>query len=85
MAFSYNRLWKLLIDRGMTRTEEMDGKYKNPDNDPQGAWTSGDAFAADGAGHQGMVYAIQHPFTGELIYPYASAHWRYGKMKCWRQ
>ncbi len=21
MAFSYNRLWKLLIDRGMTRTE----------------------------------------------------------------
>ena len=63
----------------LARTEEMDGKYKNPDNDPNGPWTSGDAFAADGAGHQGMVYAIQHPFTGELIYPYASAHWRYGQ------
>ena len=24
-----------------------------------------------------MVYAIQHPFTGEMIYPYNGAHWRY--------
>ena len=63
----------------LARSEAMDGKYKNPDNDPDGPWTSGDAFAADGAGHQGMVYAIQHPFTGKLIYPYASAHWRYGQ------
>ena len=25
----------------------------------------------------GMVYAIQHPFTGEMIYPSDNAHWRY--------
>ena len=24
-----------------------------------------------------MVYAIQHPFTGELLYPYNGACWRY--------
>lgn len=24
-----------------------------------------------------MVYAIQHPFTGELLYPYNSSCWRY--------
>ena len=40
-------------------------------------WTSSDAFAADASTHQGMVYAIQHPFTGEMIYPYSGAHWRY--------
>lgn len=60
----------------LPRTEEMDAKYKNPDNDIM-PWTSSDAFAADASTHQGMVYAIQHPFTGEMIYPYNGAHWRY--------
>lgn len=62
----------------MPRTAEMDDKYKNPDNDIA-PWTSGDAFAADGIGHQGMVYAIQHPFSGEFLYPYSNSHWRYGQ------
>lgn len=26
----------------LPRTEEMDERYKNPDNDPRGSWTSGD-------------------------------------------
>jgi len=60
----------------LERTEEMDSKYQNPDND-FAPWTSSDAFASDARTHQGMVYAIQHPFTGDLIYPYNSAHWRY--------
>ena len=60
----------------LPRTAEMDSKYNNPDNDVL-PWTSSDAFAADAATHQGMVYAIQHPFTGEMIYPYNGAHWRY--------
>ncbi|MEA4929846.1 MAG: site-specific DNA-methyltransferase [Candidatus Limiplasma sp.] len=60
----------------LPRTEAMDAKYKNPDNDVK-PWTSSDPFAADASTHQGMVYAIQHPFTGEMIYPSTSAHWRY--------
>ena len=60
----------------LPRTAEMDSKYKNPDHDVM-PWTSSDAFAADAATHQGMVYAIQHPFTGQMIYPYNGAHWRY--------
>ena len=60
----------------LPRTEEMDAKYKNPDNDVT-SWTSSDAFAPGAATHQGMVYAIQHPFTGEHIYPRANACWRY--------
>ena len=54
----------------------MNAKYKNPDNDSL-PWTSSDAFASDAATHQGMVYAIQHPFTGKMLYPSDTAHWRY--------
>ena len=60
----------------LERTQEMDAKYKNPDND-KAAWRTSDAFAPGAATHQGMVYAIQHPFTGEYLYPSTSACWRY--------
>lgn len=60
----------------LERTEEMDSKYKNPDNDIA-PWTSSDPCAPNANTHQTMVYAIQHPFTGELLYPYTSACWRY--------
>lgn len=60
----------------LPRTAEMDSKYKNPDNDVM-PWTSSDAFAPGAATHQGMVYAIQHPFNGKLLYPYNGACWRY--------
>ena len=73
VVFSKQSDW---IPIALPRTKEMDDKYKNPDNDIK-PWTSSDAFAPDGDTHQGMVYAIQHPFTGVLIYPSANAHWRY--------
>ena len=61
----------------LPRTAEMNLKYKNPDNDPRGLWRSDNAYAPNAATHQGMVYAIQHPFTGELLYPTVSSCWRY--------
>ena len=60
----------------LSRTEEMDSKYKNPDNDFS-PWMSSDAAAPGARTHQGMVYAIQHPFTGEMLYPYNGSCWRY--------
>ncbi|MDO5297166.1 MAG: site-specific DNA-methyltransferase [bacterium] len=60
----------------LPRTAEMNAKYKNPDNDIA-LWRTDNAFAPGAVTHQGMVYAIQHPFTGELIYPSNSACWRY--------
>ena len=60
----------------LPRTKEMDSKYKNPDNDMT-MWRTDNAFAPGAATHQGMVYAIQHPFTGKMIYPSNSACWRY--------
>lgn len=60
----------------LPRTAEMNSKYKNPDNDVA-LWRSDNAFAPGAATHQGMVYAIQHPFTGKLLYPSNGACWRY--------
>ena len=63
----------------LPRTEEMNKMYGNPDNDPKGYWRNDNAFASDAKSHQGMVYAIQNPFTGEMIYPYINGHWRYSQ------
>ena len=63
----------------LPRTEKMDSKYKNPDNDPNGRWQNTSAFAPGAVTHQGMVYAIQHPFTGKMIYPTMAACWRYSQ------
>ena len=58
----------------LPRTKQMDSLYNNPDND-RSNWTSADAFAPGAVTHQGMVYAVQNPFNGELIYP--------TKGRCW--
>ena len=60
----------------LPRTDKMNSIYKNPDNDIK-PWASDNPFAPGAATHQGMVYAIQHPFTGDMIYPSSSACWRY--------
>ena len=62
------------IPNPLPRDEKMDSKYSSPDGDER-SWTSSDAFAPSAATHQGMVYAIQHPITGDLIYPYKGACW----------
>lgn len=64
------------MPKKLPRTEDMDSKYKNPDNDIM-PWTSDNPCAPGAKTHQGMVYAIQHPFTGELLYPATSSCWRY--------
>ena len=60
----------------LPRTVEMDSIYKNPDNDIK-PWASDNPFAPGAATHQGMVYAIQHPFTGKLIYPSSGRCWTF--------
>ena len=60
----------------LPRTEEMNSKYKNPDNDVA-PWRTDNAYAPGAATHQGMVYAIQHPFTGKMLYPSNGSCWRY--------
>lgn len=66
--------------RKLPRTAEMDAKYKNPDND-FAPWKVTDAFAPGASTHQGMVYAIQHPQTGKMMYPSIGRCWALGQDK----
>ncbi len=72
LCYSKEPKWKA---GKLERTDKMNAIYKNPDNDPLGDWTSSDATAPGAITHQGMVYAIQSPFTGELIYPTRGRCW----------
>lgn len=74
-VYSKNKGWS---PKRLERTDDMDELYKNPDND-FAPWTSSDAFAPNAATHQGMVYAIQHPITGRMIYPTNDRCWTYGQ------
>ena len=60
----------------LPRTAEMDSIYKNPDSDDM-PWASDNPFAPGASTHQGMVYAIQHPFTGKLLYPTNGRCWTF--------
>lgn len=64
-------------DRAKTRlterTDEMDARYKTPDNDPN-QWKAGDPVASEF--RPTGSYAIQSPFTGQLYYPReCRGHW----------
>lgn len=74
LAYSKSPEW---VPGRLPRTAEMDGRYSSPDGDPR-PWSSGDAAAPGAATHQGMVYAIQHPITGELLYPPNGRHRPFG-------
>lgn len=58
------------------RTAELDAAYVSRDGDPR-PWASGDATAPGAKTHQGMVYGIQSPFTGDIQYPTIGRHWYY--------
>lgn len=62
----------------LPRTAEMDAIYKNPDNDSR-PWASDNPYAPGAATHQCMVYAIQHPFDGRLLYPSNGRCWTFGQ------
>ena len=66
------------IPEKLKRTEEMDSGYANPDNDVA-PWASVIPTAPSASSHQGMVYAIQQPFTGELLYPTTGRCWSFGQ------
>jgi len=71
LAYSKNPDWH---PQKLERSDDMDARYTTPDNDPV-PWTSSPAHAPSARTHKGMVYAIQHPYTGELFYPPAGRCW----------
>ena len=75
LCYAKTREW---MPKRLPRTADMDDRYSSPDGDPI-AWTSGDAAAPGAASHHGMVYAIQHPITGKLLYPANGRCWTFGQ------
>jgi len=62
----------------LSRTKEANDRYKNPDNDPRGPWTSGDLSV--GPEIKEKVYPITTP-SGREVLPPKSYCWRVTKSK----
>ena len=63
--------------RLLPRTEEMEARYSNPDNDPRGDWTSGDVSARNYYGEG--TYAITCPSGRVISGPPPGTYWRVSK------
>lgn len=60
----------------LPRTAEMDSRYKNPDNDPRGPWTAGDALRREYREY--AYYEIETP-SGRKVKPPPGTSWRFNK------
>lgn len=61
-------------------TDDQEGRYKNPDNDPRGPWQSMDytcRFTADQ--RPNLYYSIVQPNTGEEVWPKRNRVWAMSK------
>ena len=62
----------------LPRTEKQNSRYKNLDDDPRGPWASDNYVSNKSKDERPTLwYPIQHPKTGEDIWPDKSAVWRY--------
>ncbi|MGH1601497.1 site-specific DNA-methyltransferase, partial [Campylobacter majalis] len=52
--------------------------YKNPDNDPNGAWISDNPSAASGTKENGY-FAVINPYTGKVDYPPEGRFWLFSQ------
>ena len=53
-------------------------KYKNPDNDPNGAWVSSDPSAKSGTPQNGY-FGVTNPYTSKVDYPPEGRFWRFSQ------
>ena len=67
--------WRIKL---LPRTEEMNERYSNPDNDPRGLWTSGDCSVKTYSAE--YDYSIKTP-SGNSVSPPKGACWRFSKGK----
>lgn len=59
----------------LPRTEAMNDRYKNPDNDPRGLWKSGDVLVKSFS--QSGVFPIINPNTGKEHWPSKGSCYRF--------
>lgn len=65
------------------RSENLDSRYKNSDNDPRGRWVASDLSANGKGGRliESCIYPIINPLTGEGFNPPQNKCWLYNKEK----
>jgi len=63
--------------RMLPQTEEMLARYKNPDNDPRGPWTSGDLAARNR--YDAGLYPLTCPSGRVIDGPPKGSYWRFSK------
>ena len=61
------------------RTEAQDARYKNPDNDPRGVWTSGPLQRNEARDY--AIFPIRSPKTDKEHWPPKGTSWRFTKDK----
>ena len=73
----YARSAEIWTPNLLPRTEEMEARYSNPDNDPRGPWTSGDLSARNyyGAG----TYPVTCPSGRVIEGPPSGRYWTISK------
>ncbi len=60
--------------RLLPRSEAMNARYGSEDGDPE-LWAPGDFTGRGADTHWGQVYAVQNPFTGEMMSPSEGRCW----------
>lgn len=64
----------------LEKNESQIANYRNPDNDPRGAWNSAAYTCAKTADERpNLYYAITNPFTGREIWPSRTRVWAYDR------
>jgi len=74
-VFFYAKNINAINLRLLPRTDEMNARYTNTDNDPRGEWKAIPLYAR-GERTNGR-YAVISPSTGKEHWPPADSHWRY--------
>ncbi|WP_283575327.1 site-specific DNA-methyltransferase [Limosilactobacillus pulli] len=69
----YGRDANVIETNGISRTDETDNRYQNPDNDPRGVWQSDNLSV--GPAIQANIYPITTP-SGRTVEPPAGRSWR---------
>ncbi len=61
----------------LPRTDDMNKRYQNPDNDPRGDWKPGDLVAAEE--RKGGHFIVRNPLTGKEYDVPSGKHWAFSE------
>ncbi|MEK6210899.1 MAG: site-specific DNA-methyltransferase [Pseudomonadota bacterium] len=79
LVYARNRRAFRASSHKLPGTPEQLARYKNPDNDPRGPWTSGDLTAKAGPGRRAaQFYELITP-SGRVVSSTSGTAWRYTK------